>query len=277
MRVFLMTSLLAACAGAAPDDPAGMQEAGGELAANRLLEDEELEGDQTITAVQVQAFLVAKGSALVTYYEAGHSAAELIVSESIAQHISPLYMLARIDGESSLVSSGTLEQLGSATGCGCPDGEQCDPGFAGFAPQVRCAGQLVRTYLTDLDTKGSTISGWQVDVAKWTLDPCLVTPRTRATAALYTYTPWVGAHADECGATEWGGSSLMAALVHEFGDALAAAPAVCPYGDGLYCGGNAITGDPSTLYQCTDGALTVSQMCAAGCDAKPPGFDDACK
>jgi hypothetical protein len=276
MRSILII-VLAACAGPAPGDPPATQEAGDELTANRLLEDDELEGDQSITAAAVQAFLVAKGSALATYIESEHSAAELIVTESIAQHISPLYTLARIEGESSLISSGSLENLPTATGCGCPDGEQCDPGFAGFGPQVRCAAELVRGYLTDLDAIGVTISGWQVDVPKWTLDPCLVTPRTRATAALYTYTPWVGAYADACGASEWGGSSLMATLVHDFRDVLAAAPDVCPYGNGLYCGGNAIVGDASTLYQCTDGKLTVSQQCAAGCDAKPPGFDDACK
>ena len=46
-----------------------------------------------------------------------------------------------------------------------------------------------------------TISGWKVGVTKSTSDPCQVTPKNRITAALYTYTPWVGAYGIGCGAS----------------------------------------------------------------------------
>ena len=53
-------------------------------------------------------------------------------------------------------------------------------------------------------------------------------------------------------------------------------PASCPSGDGLYCGGNGVSGDASTLYQCTGGNLTVAQSCSNGCQKMPAGTNDQC-
>jgi GH25 family lysozyme M1 (1,4-beta-N-acetylmuramidase) len=50
----------------------------------------------------------------------------------------------------------------------------------------------------------------------------------------------------------------------------------CSFGDGLYCGGNGVKGDPRSLFKCGGGAKTLSKVCAAGCDVKPAGSDDAC-
>jgi hypothetical protein len=50
----------------------------------------------------------------------------------------------------------------------------------------------------------------------------------------------------------------------------------CP-NDGLYCGGDYIGGDPSTLYQCISHELHVVQACADGCQVNPSGINDACK
>src|SRR6185503_3835085 len=47
----------------------------------------------------------------------------------------------------------------------------------------------------------------------------------------------------------------------------------CPYGNGLYCGGNAVGGNPLKLYQCTNGSLTVVKSCALGCERMPVGCD----
>jgi hypothetical protein len=46
--------------------------------------------------------------------------------------------------------------------------------------------------------------------------------------------------------------------------------------DGVYCGGDHVTGDPTTLYQCTSGDLQVSQVCANGCTVQVDGTSDAC-
>jgi hypothetical protein len=55
------------------------------------------------------------------------------------------------------------------------------------------------------------------------------------------------------------------------------APASCPSGDGLYCGGDGISGNANTLYQCTAGKLSVAQACPNGCQVQPPGTNDNCR
>jgi len=50
----------------------------------------------------------------------------------------------------------------------------------------------------------------------------------------------------------------------------------CPYGNGLYCGGNGVPGDTSTLYNCSSGTLTTAQVCSLGCQRMPAGTNDRC-
>lgn len=282
MRAICIALLvLSACVGGEEAEPSKGDNrlTPGGLNRHRLLEDSDLEGDQGVTVAQIQQLLVNQGSALASYSEGGRTAAQWIVEESKKQGISPVYMVARIETESSLIRSGTLSKLKQATGCGCPDGAACDPNLAGFGLQVRCAAELVRGYLKDLDAKNATITGWGVGIGRNTFDPCWVVPQNRATAALYTYTPWVGHYARECGTSQWGGSSLVALLVNHFRSKLPAAGGgggTCPLGNGLYCGGNANTGDPSTLYRCTNGTFTIDRTCSAGCFVKPDGEADTC-
>lgn len=213
---------------------------------NRLVEDSAVEGHQDVSAEQVQAFLAKKGSKLATYKEGKLSAAQMIVSRSKAEKISPIYMLARIETESGL--------------------------------QVRCAAELMRWYLDSLDTDGSTISGWRVGVGKSTLDGCWIVPQTRATAAFYTYTPWVGAYGIGCGTWRWGGSSLVAALLREYiaefpsASASSSGGATCEFGDGLYC-----SADGKGVERCTAGKRTLAETCANGCEVMPPGVNDRCE
>ncbi|MCY1000846.1 hypothetical protein OWM54_27215 [Myxococcus sp. MISCRS1] len=188
---------------------------------HRLLEDDNLLGHQWITTEQVQAFLTQQGSYLATYRDPAFSnktAAALIVERSKAFGISPLYMLARIQVESSLVQSGTSNNLSKATGCGCPDSSGCDAQYVGFGKQIDCSAKKLRGYFTDLDAGRATVSGWKVGTTKATLDPCSVKPTNKATAALYTYTPWVGAYATQCGRTTVGGSSLVSVIYHRYAD-----------------------------------------------------------
>ena len=76
--------------------------------------------------------------------------------------------------------------------------------------------ERLRGYLRDLEAGKATVAGWKVNVGKNTLDPCWVVPRNKVTAALYTYTPWVGASGQQCGRKDVGGSSLVALLYHKF-------------------------------------------------------------
>ena len=46
--------------------------------------------------------------------------------------------------------------------------------------------------------------------------------------------------------------------------------------DGDYCGGDDVGGDPSTLYQCTSGTLSVLTVCTNGCAIEPGALDDQC-
>jgi hypothetical protein len=55
-----------------------------------------------------------------------------------------------------------------------------------------------------------------------------------------------------------------------------AAARACLHGDGRYCGGNGVDGDPGTLYVCAGGNATVLEACAAGCAAQPAGTNDFC-
>ena len=48
------------------------------------------------------------------------------------------------------------------------------------------------------------------------------------------------------------------------------------FGDGLYCGGDYVSGDASTLYQCSSGTLSVYQACANGCQVMSSGTNDQC-
>lgn len=193
---------------------------------NRLLEDEQILGGAATTAAEIQAFLEAEGSYLATYVDPASqlSAAEIIGDRCAAHGIDPLYMLARIQTESSLVSSGSAANLTKATGCGCPDASGCDPMWAGFANQIECAASKTRGYFDDLDAGQPTIAGWNVGLERDTFDPCAVTPANKATAALYTYTPWVGAYAETCGRADVGGSSLVARVYYRFRERWGAGP-----------------------------------------------------
>jgi hypothetical protein len=50
----------------------------------------------------------------------------------------------------------------------------------------------------------------------------------------------------------------------------------CPFGNGLYCGGP-IGYNANVLYQCTNGVLSVAQMCPTMCHSAPAGMNDYCE
>ncbi len=190
----------------------------GSVNMHSLLTDADMAGGERVTVAQVQKFLKAKGSFLAGYTDPkwNKSAAALIVERSRSYGINPIYILARIETESGLVRNGTSRNLEKATGCGCPDSGGCSASWAGFGNQIECSAAKFRGYLDDLEGGGSTVSGWKVGLTKKTLDGCSVKPANAATAALYTYTPWVGAYASGCGTSKWGGSSLVAILYGSF-------------------------------------------------------------
>lgn len=165
---------------------------------NRLLSDEAFVDTTAMTEAEIQAFLdetpYGNRSALAGYTSGGMSAARAISNAAQTYRLNPLLVLTRAQMEQSLIgkSSASKTALDFAFGCGCPDNAACSEAWRGFHKQVDCMAKHMRSYLDDLDTGGVTIAGWGVGKAKKTLDPSWVTPKNKATAALYTYTPWVG-------------------------------------------------------------------------------------
>lgn len=163
-----------------------------------IIDDDVFEDHGALSAAELETFFVSPPydapSFLSAYVEDGRSAAQILADAAVAHRINPIVLLAKLQVEMGLVSRTTSpggRRLAHAMGCACPDNAPCSERHAGFATQVDCAARVFRWYLDDLDSRGATISGWQVGVAKRSLDPQSVTPGNRATAALYTYTPWV--------------------------------------------------------------------------------------
>lgn len=165
---------------------------------NRVLSDAAFVDWQAMSEAEIQAFLdetpYGNRSALAGYTSGGMTAARAIRVASETYRINPLVILTRLQMEQSLIgkSTATKKALDFAFGCGCPDNGSCSETWRGFHKQADCMASHMRSYLDDLEGGGSTIAGWKIDKAKKTLDKYWVTPKNAATAALYTYTPWVG-------------------------------------------------------------------------------------
>lgn len=196
--------------------------------ANTLMEDSDFEGDQDITVADVQAVLDLKKSPLATYKVGTRTAAQIIVEESIAQRISPVFMVARIQTEQALITSRTnIDNLESATGCGCHDAKKCAAVYKGFDKQVKCTATKFREYFDNLRQGLAPAGGvkpnandtnvYMIGRKTLTEDPlrsgrkgCSVTPTNAATAAVLTYTPYVGVNVtNACPSTQVGGAGLQ--------------------------------------------------------------------
>jgi hypothetical protein len=163
---------------------------------NNIISDAEFLSSTSVTTSQVQTFLEQKGSWIKDYrLPDGRLASQAIVEEALRNEINPIIIVARLQMEQGLISKKTQpsqHQLDFALGYGCPDTAACDQQYKGFDRQVAQATANLRAYIREIDTNGQTRSGWAPGRAKDSLDPLSVTPANRATAALYTYTPWVG-------------------------------------------------------------------------------------
>ena len=162
---------------------------------DRVMDDAFFGAADAVEVGQVQAFLerTPYGSRCFLADErvGGVSAAEAIVSASKTQRINPIVMLARMQVEKSIIaktSRPSSQTVDYAFGCGCPDGRACNSAYRGLDKQIECAAGVLRRHY-DASVAGDGI--WNKGVAKRTLDPITVTPRSHATASLYAYTPWV--------------------------------------------------------------------------------------
>ena len=180
---------------------------------NNVIGDRELTSSQAMGLSRIQSFLAAKGAlGGLSFAVDGvtKTAAQIIYENALTYEISPEYLITRMQVEQGVITAGrpTDNQLNWATGYGRCD--HCTPEqaakYKGFDNQVAWGAKGVRTYIDDIASTGTTISGWGPGVTKTSLDGLEVTPENAATAALYTYTPWVGYHE---GDENVGGNSLF--------------------------------------------------------------------
>ncbi len=165
---------------------------------HRLISDDAFTDSRYLSADDVQGFFEISPyggrSWLADFDEGGRSAAAIIVDAAHEFGINPLVLLTKLQVESSLVSQHAVpgdRLVSRAMGCACPDNRPCSSAFAGFTSQVECAAGLFADYLADIQTIGTTLTGWGPGLSGASQDGVSVRPENAATAALYTYTPWV--------------------------------------------------------------------------------------
>ena len=151
-----------------------------------------------VSVTEIQSFFEANPygtrSFLADHYDSGLSAAEILVEAGTRHGINPLVLLVKLQVETGLVSKTEIPSahlVDRAMGCACPDGGGCSSLQAGFSEQIDCAAGLFRKFLDEISETGTTWTGWGPDRLKYTSDSVDVVPQNAATAALYTYTPWV--------------------------------------------------------------------------------------
>jgi len=162
---------------------------------NLVMSDAMLTTAGAMDASDLRAFLEGPPyggrSWLASYTENGTSAAHLVVTAANAHGINPVVLLARMQGETSLISKTTRPTqrlIDRALGCGCPDGAACNRAYSGLQRQLDCGAATLRRWY-DASVEGS--GQWRRGVARTTLDGIRVVPASHATASTYQYTPWV--------------------------------------------------------------------------------------
>jgi len=192
---------------------------------NNLMDDAVFDDSNSMTATQIQSFLSSfPNSCLANYtapypsdyftYGADAPASVIIRQAATTWGINPKVILATLEKEESLVSGNlgcAAWQYNSAVGMGCPDGGTCPaPAYAGFSKQVmkgmwqlkfskeRAVGNVTWDGDGDIQYYGYMTAGTRARIqggatayydGTATIDSTLVTMKTGATAALYTYTP----------------------------------------------------------------------------------------
>ncbi|MFH1426678.1 MAG: hypothetical protein ABIG66_04615 [Candidatus Kerfeldbacteria bacterium] len=171
---------------------------------NTLITNYQMTNDSYLTAGGIEAFLREKGSVLAGYMTTSRTGKTKLVSEIIKNasrkyDLNPMMFLVMAQKESSAITRGTMSYAIENWLLGYGRCDSCSESVAapyrGITNQIHsAAAQFRESYLSDLESKGHTISGWGPGLTKTTIDGISVTPTNDATAALYTYNPCVGAY-----------------------------------------------------------------------------------
>jgi len=157
----------------------------------------------TMSLTGIQNFLVSKGSALASYSITfdtmigpgdtvnanGMNAATIIYNSAQWYGINPQVLLATLNKESSLVTSGTLTHLNYAMGYACPESSGCDPSFANFARQMDGAAYQFDYNYRHSESKNTSIVGQYYVGNTTAIDGKSTYIGNSATASFFRYTP----------------------------------------------------------------------------------------
>ena len=165
---------------------------------HRLISDAAFFDVDAMSGAEVQAFFERTPYGLRSFLADkrladGRMVSAALVDAARAGGINPIVLLVTLQKEAGLVSKKSAPSrrlVDFAFGCGCPT-SSCSEEFRGLDKQLECAADRLAEYVADMAASGTSISGWGPGIRKSTLDEVLVTPANRATAALYTYTPFV--------------------------------------------------------------------------------------
>ena len=132
---------------------------------------------------------------LKNYNEGGKSAAQIIWEQAQNYSINPQVLLVTLQKENGLITDDWPYpwQYRTAMGFGCPDGAACDAQWFGFTNQVTQAARHFRNFY-DLNPAWYIPYRPGVNFIKWNPNSACggsnVNIQNRATAALYSYTPY---------------------------------------------------------------------------------------
>jgi len=132
---------------------------------------------------------------LKNYNEGGKSAAQIIWEQAQNYSINPQVLLVTLQKENGLITDDWPYpwQYRTAMGFGCPDGAPCDTQWFGFTNQVSQAARHFRNFY-DLNPAWYIPYRTGTNFIKWNPNSACggtnVNIQNRATAALYSYTPY---------------------------------------------------------------------------------------
>lgn len=132
---------------------------------------------------------------LKDYSENGKSSAQIIYDAAQEFQINPQVLIVLLQKEQGLVTDTwpLPVQYRTATGYGCPDTAPCDSQYYGLTNQLRWSGRMFRAILNDSPTwytpyeMGNNFIKWNPSSS---CGGSTVNIETRATQALYNYTPY---------------------------------------------------------------------------------------
>lgn len=155
---------------------------------NFLIQDRRL---QRYDDVDVEAFLVEHESGLADLALEGKPIHQVISAACSESGVDPRVILTKLQVEQGLISKQHPSQtaLDWALGYGCPDSGTRLEQYRGLGKQIKAAAATLRGYLNP--SNSMYVGGY---VGKdWKVSDGTVTCVNIATAALYRYTPWIGA------------------------------------------------------------------------------------